>query len=237
MSWLCQTREEIMLSDAIRLIDESLSSRTILVSDAIVSLSKLIIKRAANESLLSASYTGFFAQAAASLNKELLGYDKPDWNLDTPYRQCKAEIVRKINSAESISYKLLKTEYFVAVWGAQQIESHLAEVLDISVFTTGSNELIANEVKRLAQTNYVVYSESGISSDLWLRFSIMEMVQIYFQIQAVISELCKVLVHVLEQETVQVFNADPNQVTLADATNNQQQIPRLYGPSCEHLAS
>jgi hypothetical protein len=194
-----------MLSDAIRLIDESLSSRTILVSDAIVSLSKLIIKRTANESLLSATHTGFFAQAGASLNKELLGYEKPDWNLDVPYRQCKAEIVRKINSADSVSYTPLRTEYFIAVWGAQQIESYLSEVMDISVLTTGSDELIAHEVNRLAQTNYIIYTESGISSDLWLRFSIMEIVAIYLQIHAVISELCKVLVHVLEQETGHVF--------------------------------
>ncbi|MBS1954497.1 MAG: hypothetical protein JST89_09930 [Cyanobacteria bacterium SZAS-4] len=204
-----------MLSNAIKLIDESLSSHTILVSDAIIALSKLVNKIASDDAL-SPSETVYFIDAAGSLNKELLGYEHPDWNLESPYRKCDAEIVRKVTDGESSSYKFLSTECFVAVWGAQQIEAHLSEVMNMGVFTTGDDELIVNEVNALSKTNYVLYTESGISSDLWLRFSIMEMVRIYFEIKAVMGEMCRVLVEILENR-VAIFNADPAHADLAQA--------------------
>ncbi len=197
-----------MNPDAIRLIEESLSSHTILVSDAIIALSKLV-KKIATDAALSSSEAAYFVQAASSLNKELLGYDQPDWNLESPYRQCNADIVRKVIDKDSSSYKFLSTQCFIAVWGAQQIEAHLFEVMDMGVFTTGDDELIVKEINALSQTNYILYSESGISGDLWLRFSIMEMVRIYFEIKEVMGEMCRVLVDILENQHVEIFDADP----------------------------
>lgn len=206
------------------MIDDSLSSHTILVSDAIIALSKLVNKIAEDDSL-SASESTYFVEAAASLNKELLGYDQPNWNLESPYRQCKAEIVRKVITTDSSSYKFLSTQCFIAVWGAQQIEAHLSEVMDMGVFTQGNDELILREINTLSQTNYILCSESGISSDLWLRFSIMEMVRIYFEIKTVMSEMCKVLVDVLENRRLGVFDADPAHAEIVhEATISQYQI-------------
>lgn len=212
-----------MIGKSLRLIDEALSADKILVSDAIVAISNSVHKIATSEKLADATAIAYFFEAAASLNKELLGYDEPDWNLDSPYRQCRAEIVRKIVDSDSTSYKPLSTQYFVAVWGAQQIEAHLSEIMDINVFTSGSEELMATEVNKLRQTNNILYCESGISSDLWLRFSIMEMVRVYFEIKSVMSEICKVLVGILENLPVHVFDAVPNHATFGESSIIQMQ--------------
>ncbi len=225
-----------MRTEAIRLIDDSLSSHTILVSDAIIALSKLVNKIAADESF-SRAETAYFVDAAASLNKELLGYEKPDWNLESPYRKCEADIVRQIIGVQSNSYKFLSKQCFVAVWGAQQIEAHLSELMDMNVFTTGNDELIVKEINALSQTNYILYSESGISSDLWLRFSIMEMVRIYFEIKTVMSEICKVLVEVLENRNAEVFDASPPHVAVYELGGRCENSPYAGGNGLNQLAS
>lgn len=189
-----------MLSSALEILSESLALNNILVSDAIVSTCKLLNKRLADQSRLSSPYTSYFNRTLASLNKELLGYDAPDWDLNGPYRRCEALIVRAIPCANPDDFKPLRSHEFVAVWGAQQLEAFLAEMMDISVLNSGSDSRIEEEIVRLAGMSFVIYTESGISSDLWLKFSVMEMVRLYFEIQQVLIRLIRLMSQALEME-------------------------------------
>ncbi len=208
-----------MLSSALQILSESLSSNNILASDAIVSACKLLNKRIADQSNLSSQYTNYFTRTIASLNKELLGYDAPDWDLNGPYRRLEALIVRATPGSDPDEFKPLRAHEFIAVWGAQQLETFLSDVMDISVLKSGSDSSIEEEIVRLAGMNYAIYTESGISSDLWLKFNVLEMVRLYFEIQQVLIRLIRLMAQALEMEakahTSIQFNATPDFVDTA----------------------
>lgn len=180
----------VNFESSIRSIERSLVDNTILVSDALIALVRLVEMRSASHELVSGrrnSYTSILE----IFNNELHGYSAPTWNMEMHYRRCTAELVLKPRS-ETEPCQVLSNTRFVMILGAPEIEAQLALELDLDVLRSGRDADISAELEAVGRRDVQVYTDSGITDELWLRFNIMEMVRVYFQMKALVTDICKI---------------------------------------------
>lgn len=198
-----------MNTSAIRAIKERLQQNKLCTSDAITELLPMLRERAASESLVSVRNNSLCADILTVLHCELIGYDQPKWALSGPYRRCRAETFIKDNNNRFKAELMQKNCCFIAVWGTQQIESFLSDIIDIEIFRCGRQELIDHYVNAVIQKNLTFITESDVDPDVGLRVQVFELIRIYFEIQRIVCKLCDLLVESLETGCVTLLSNSP----------------------------
>ncbi len=177
---------------AIQAIEHKLNAGTLLVSDAIVALLTILRDRKGSNAQTFATRDSFYEEAADALNKELLGYEKIEWDLSTGFRRCNIRTAKMVGSVVNYIPNPLLDSAFTMMWGAQQVEAFLAEVIDLSVFESGNQELIEREIRLLENKNPLFHTETAVE-DIWVIFTGPELLRLYLQLKSAVSGVCEAL--------------------------------------------
>ncbi|MBI2811190.1 MAG: hypothetical protein HYX67_10225 [Candidatus Melainabacteria bacterium] len=185
---------------AIQTVEHKLNSGTLLVSDATIALLKILRDRQGSNTSTFAARDSFYEEAADALNKELLGYEMIEWDLSTGFRRCNIRTAKMVDGVINYIPNPLLDSALTMVWGSQQVEAFLAEVMDLSVFESGNRELIEREIRLLESKNPLFHTESGVE-DLWVIFTGPELLRLYLQLKAAVSGVCEALFAYETRET------------------------------------
>ncbi len=77
---------------------------------------------------------------------------------------------------------------------------------NLDVLGSGCDVTIGAELEALHTKDVMLYTDSGISEELWLRFSIMEMVKVYFDMKKLVIDLCKIAIEIAESNAKDSLN-------------------------------
>jgi len=189
--------------EAIQSIERRLSTSTVLVSDATIILLTLLRSRKNSASL--GNLASLYDEAVQSLTKELLGYEAGELDATNEFRTCHTRIARVINDTVVYLPEPPVLRIVHMLWGSQQVEASLADVLDLNTLASGNQELISREIKLLSARNPLYYTESGVK-DIWIIFNGMELLRLYFELHSMLLNVCNVL---LEHERRDQFVTTP----------------------------
>lgn len=196
-------------AECVQSIERRLVSNSLLVSDATVRLLHLLRSRKLATPLVGAS-SSFYEQLEQALTKELLGYEPGQIDTLSNFRSCNIRTARLVDGVIVYIPNPVSEHKLYLVWGSQEVESLLAEVMDLGVFASGDAELIADEIARLEATNPAFHTETGFP-DIWATFDGAELLRLYRQLRSALIDVCKQL---LELERQAAFVVPP-QVTTA----------------------
>lgn len=182
-----------------------LNSNSILVSDATISLLSLARKQAM-QSTTFGSTTEFFSALAEALSAELLGYANPDWDLETSYRRCKVRTAKMVANELVFVPNTLGDCSLVMMYGSQQVEAMLADIMDLSVFKSGQQQKVDSAIEQLMEHDCFFHTESGVD-DTWVVFTGSEVARLYMQLKSTIIDFCELLI---ERESSGNFVPNPN---------------------------
>ncbi len=182
----------IQFDQAIQKIEQDLRAGSMLVSDATMALLAVLRGRTGSNAVTFATRDSFYLEAADALNKELLGYEKVEWDLNTGFRRCNIRTAQMVNQALNYVPNALPDSAFTMLWGSQQVEAYLAEIMDLSVFQSGNQELIERETCLLESKNPLFHTETGVA-DIWVVFTGPELLRLYLQLKCAISGVCEAL--------------------------------------------
>lgn len=178
--------------NAIHKIEQELSAGTMLVSYATMALLAALRERTGSNAATFATRSSFYEEASDALNKELLGYENVEWDLSTGFRGCHIRTARIVGNLLEYIPNPLPQSSFTLMWGSQQVEAYLAEVMDLSVFQSGNRELLEREAGLLESKNPLFHTETGVE-EIWVIFSGAELLRLYLQLKAAISGVCAAL--------------------------------------------
>ncbi|MBS1956060.1 MAG: hypothetical protein JST89_17885 [Cyanobacteria bacterium SZAS-4] len=182
----------IRFDQAIQKIDHELSASTMLVSDATVALMAVIRGRTGSNSSTFAARDTFYMEASDALNKELLGYENVEWDLSTGYRRCQIRAAKMVDTNLEYIPNPLPDSAFTMMWGSQQVEAYLAEIMDLSVLRSGNQELIEREARLLESRNPLFHTETGVDG-IWVVFTGPELLRLYLQLKSAIIGVCEAM--------------------------------------------
>ncbi len=183
---------DIRFERAIQKIERELNAGTMLVSDATMALLAVLRGRTGSNALTFATRDSFYVEAADALNKELLGYESVEWDLSTGFRRCNIRTAKMLDRKLEYVPNPLPDSAFTLMWGSQQVEAFLAEVMDLSVFQSGNLELIERESRLLESRNPLFHTDTGVE-DIWVIFTGPELLRLYLQLKSAVSGVCEAL--------------------------------------------
>lgn len=178
--------------ESIQIIWQQLDSGTVLVSDATMALLVILRGRTTSFAPTLSPTDVFFEEAIEALNKELLGYEKIEWNLNSGYRRCQIRTARSINDTINYIPNPIADAAFHMMWGSQQVEAFLSGVIDLSVLQSGDRELLGREIALLEESNPLFHSETGVE-DIWAVFTGSELLRLYMQLKEAVIGVCEAL--------------------------------------------
>lgn len=194
--------------ESIQTIERRLRTSSLLVSDATVML--LVLLRARKESI-PRDLSPFYDQLEGSLTRELLGYETGQMDTTSTFRRCNIRTARIVDGIIVYIPNTVSQCTLYMVWGSQEVEALLAEILDLRSFQSGDQNLIDQEIERLEATSPAFHTESGFP-EVWATFDGLELLRLYMQLRSVLIQVCKEL---LELERQAVFVASPQTTSVA----------------------
>ena len=112
--------------------------------------------------LSGGSIDRFYEVAVEFLNAELLGYDQIVWGQFTNYRKCHIRTAKVVDNSLIYVSNSLPNDNFIMMYGSQQVESLLGEIIDLTIFQSGNQTKIDIETERLANEKFPFHTESGV---------------------------------------------------------------------------
>lgn len=194
-------------AESVQTIEDRLKASSLLVSDATVMLLVLLRSRKQAAPLVGAS-TSFYDQLEQALTRELLGYETVHIDRTSNFRRCNIRTARLVDGHIVYIPNPVSEHALYLVWGSQEVEALLAQVLDLSALESGDQNLMAKEIERLEAKNPAFHTETGFP-DVWATFDGMELLRLYTQLKSALIEVCKQLLE-LERQAAYVI---PPQVT------------------------
>lgn len=200
-------------AECVQTIESRIKANSLLVSDATVMLLHLLRSRKQASPLIGASST-FYDQLEQALTKELLGYEPGQMDVTSNYRSCNIRTARLIDNVIVYIPNPVSTHKLYLMWGSQEVESLLAEVMDLKVFQSGDEKLIAREIEQLEAKNPMFHTETGFP-DIWATFDGVELLRLYGQLKSALVRVCKQL---LELERQAAFVIPPQVINVTQIT-------------------
>lgn len=175
--------------ESVQSVKQKLKANTMLVSNATLAILTALRTRSGSNSATFIKNDCFYDGAVDALNKELLGYEKSEWSSDIKFRRCNIRTAQIIDNTIHYIPNPLSDTCFHMLWGSQQVEAFLSEVMDLTVFESGNQELIDQEISRLETEKPLFHTETGVAN-VWAVFTGEEMLRLYLQLNAAVMGVC-----------------------------------------------
>ncbi len=87
------------------------------------------------------------------MKRELLGYETGQMDTTSTFRRCNIRTARLVDGVIVYIPNLVSDNTLDMIWGSQEVEAVLAEIMDLRAFESGDQNLIDQEIERLEAKN------------------------------------------------------------------------------------